>query len=215
MIRENPFFYYPFFLALTLGLVVLLCTNKGEVVLFINHRHTPFFDALFYYGTTLGNGLFYLLVILVLFAIRYGYAFIGTVSFSITGLLILFLKRVVFSSIVRPTVFFGGEDLHYVEGVKILSYHSFPSGHTAMAFSLFCLLALLIPRKRVDLLLVLMALIAGVSRIYLVQHFFIDVYFGAIIGVLFTTLTYHFITGSEWYKSKRLFQRGLLKNKVY
>ena len=61
---------------------------------------------------------------------------------------------------------------------------SFPSGHTLSAFALFGYLALLSAHKRwVALALFLTALLVGLSRIYLIQHFLEDVYAGSIFGM--------------------------------
>jgi membrane-associated phospholipid phosphatase len=64
---------------------------------------------------------------------------------------------------------------------------SFPSGHTAGAFCLFCFLAILLPPryKAWGLLFFVLALAVGYSRMYLAAHFFIDVYVGSIIATVF------------------------------
>jgi membrane-associated phospholipid phosphatase len=38
--------------------------------------------------------------------------------------------------------------------------------------------------------LLVAALLVGLSRIYLMEHFWIDVYFGSLIGILITLLVY-------------------------
>ena len=59
---------------------------------------------------------------------------------------------------------------------------SFPSGHTGAAFTGFFLLAAWARDARVAAACFAGAAVAGFSRIYLVQHFFADVYAGALIG---------------------------------
>ena len=162
--------------------------EKGQDVLFVNSLHSPFLDYLFYYGTLLGDGLLYLLFGIALSWRNFRLSLIAILSFSITGLLVQFLKKVIFSDVARPSVFLAGEPLHFVEGVKILGRYSFPSGHSAIAFSLFCLVSLMVKEKKWGVAFIAMALIGGISRIYLVQHFFVDVYFGAILGVVVTSL---------------------------
>lgn len=184
----NPWFYIPFLLALAAGGYGLTLFEKGQDVLFINGLHSPFFDNLFYYGTTLGNGLLYLFVGLALAWRNLRASFIALLCFAVTGGLAQFLKKAVFSEMMRPSVLLADESLHVVEGVKILARYSFPSGHSATVFSLFCLLALMVKEKKWGIAFVLMALVGGISRIYLAQHFFIDVYVGAIIGVAVTSL---------------------------
>jgi len=67
-------------------------------------------------------------------------------------------------------------------------FRSFPSGHTTGAFSMFFLLACLLPERhrRFGILFFFVALIVGYSRMYLAAHFFADIYAGSLIGVGFT-----------------------------
>lgn len=186
----NLWFYLPFFLSLSFGAVILLSVEKGKDVLFVNSLCAPFFDYLFYYGTELGNGLLYVIVILALLFLNVRNAIVAIVCFALSGISVQFLKRVVFDGMMRPAAILSEENLHFVEGVKIFKNFSFPSGHTAIAFSLFCLLSQFIHPRWLGLPFIFMALIGGFSRIYLVQHFFVDVYFGAILGVGITSFVW-------------------------
>lgn len=62
-----------------------------------------------------------------------------------------------------------------------LSDYSFPSGHTTASFSIASTLALNIPR--ISLIVFFLALIIGISRIYLGVHYPTDVAAGIILGV--------------------------------
>ncbi|GIV32991.1 MAG: phosphatase PAP2 family protein [Chitinophagales bacterium] len=186
----NAWFYIPYLAALAAGIFILKNFEKGQDVLFLNQMHHPALDVLFAYGTFLGDGLMYLIVVAVLVFFSYRKAFVALICFAITGLVVQVLKRIVFPEIYRPSVFLSGYELHFVEGVKILSRYSFPSGHSAMAFSLFSLLSQLVKPRWYGLIFICLALIGGISRIYLVQHFFIDVYFGSLIGVAVTTIVW-------------------------
>ena len=73
--------------------------------------------------------------------------------------------------------------LPQVEGVHLHHYHSFPSGHTTAAFALFMTLCLLTDKKPLHFIYFILAALGGYSRIYLSQHFAIDVFAGSIIGV--------------------------------
>ena len=60
------------------------------------------------------------------------------------------------------------------------------------AFAIFTLVALLIKNKKGGaLVLFILAIIVGLSRIYLVQHFLKDVYLGGIMGVLIAFLIFN------------------------
>lgn len=212
LFRNHVSFLLPYSIALVLGLFALFSFEKGELLLWINHNHKPLLDVLFYYGTYLGNGLIYLLIIFIFGFRNLGMAFIGFISFLQTSVFVTILKRLIFSDMQRPKAYFDGVvDLYFVQGVEVWSQYSFPSGHTAAAFSLFCFLTLAIPNKKLGLLFILCALIGGISRIYLVQHFFMDVYVGSIIGVIISVVNFYWITNSQWFsrqswKSKGLFQ---------
>jgi membrane-associated phospholipid phosphatase len=72
--------------------------------------------------------------------------------------------------------------LHRVEGVSIHSLHSFPSGHTQTAFLIFTFLALFCKRTAMAYVLIFTAALVSLSRVYLLQHFFVDIWIGSIIG---------------------------------
>lgn len=63
--------------------------------------------------------------------------------------------------------------------------NSFPSGHSLGAFALFSLLAFFLPKRSGYVTaMFFLAISVGVSRVYLVQHFWQDVYAGSLVGVV-------------------------------
>ncbi len=64
--------------------------------------------------------------------------------------------------------------------ITIPHSHSFPSGHSAVAFSAATVLAVLVPRAAPAFLL--LALAIGYSRIYVGVHWPLDVVGGALVG---------------------------------
>jgi membrane-associated phospholipid phosphatase len=79
-----------------------------------------------------------------------------------------------------------GVKLNTVPGVEIHSYNTFPSGHTLTAFSILILSIVAFPKmpKIYQSFLFLLAVLCGLSRIILVQHWPLDVAGGAFLGVL-------------------------------
>jgi membrane-associated phospholipid phosphatase len=139
----------------------------------------------------LGEGGFLTLVAVVLLFTRLKYFFVYLIDISVVGIVIGFLKVQMFPDHVRPSLFFNGQyKLHFAEGIPVLTLYSFPSGHTAVAFAVFFLLAIYIKRTWVSMVLLCMALLVGLSRMYLMEHFWIDVYFGSLVGILITLLVY-------------------------
>ena len=113
----------------------------------------------------------------------------------------------------RPTAFMANSCiLHYVPGVKVYMAHSFPSGHTATAFAMFFMLSIISKSNYSKLFFFLSALIVGFSRVYLLQHFFIDVYFGSIVGTLFALINYVLFTRYWEYKNNDWHNLGIVTN---
>ena len=194
ILKTNASFFFPYLIFIVLGALLLIINTKVEIQLSFNSFHNSFFDSFFYYATYFGDGLMALLVVIILMAVKYKYAFIVGVSNIISALITQTLKQTVFANAVRPKKFFEGiHDLYFVPGVQNYLYNSFPSGHSTCAFSLYLALALLVKNKTLKLLFFIVALLIGYSRIYLSQHFFEDVYAGSLIGVSITIMVYYFI----------------------
>ena len=191
--KKNYFTLLQFAFIITGGIAIAF-VKKGELELFINQQLThPFLDVLFKYLTYLGDGFMLLPVFIMLLFIKFRWAAILAITALYQLLIVHINKRILFSGMVRPKAFFEGYHLHFVEGVKVHSYNSFPSGHTATAFAIFYLLALMSGKKSWSIFFFLLSIATGFSRIYLMQHFFIDVYAGSIAGCLATLLAVYTI----------------------
>lgn len=174
---------YLLFLAITGGF--LLVFSKEEIHLFSNNMHSRLADIFFTYLTYLGDGLSIAIFFVLLLFISFRKAFIVGLSGLLGGMLAQFFKRVVFEDVPRPKPYFEGiAELYFVPGVDVHTTLSLPSGHTATAFALFFVLATFSSRNSVKLVCLVAALLVGYSRIYLSQHFLIDVYIGSILGTI-------------------------------
>lgn len=172
--------------ALTLAYPVL-SAPKGAIELAINARHHPAFDLAFRYLTFLGDGTILALVFVLglLFSYRLSLHTVFLTLF-LSAFMLLF-KEWLFDGLPRPRAFFGDSvALHFVDGVDVYYKDTFPSGHTATAFALAAMLAALYGSGRPALTsaLFVLATLAGFSRVYLMQHFAVDVYAGAAVGLL-------------------------------
>ncbi len=196
--KKNTPFLLVYLAFLIIGAVILANYSKGALHISFNHYHSPFFDIVFSYLTYLGEGIMVVLAVIILLTVSYRSALIVSISNIIASLLTQLLKRAVFDDYVRPKKFFEGVyDLYFVPGVDNHLYYSFPSGHTTCAFSLYFALALLVNNKLYKFLLFIIALLVGYSRVYLSQHFFMDIYAGSIIGVGITYVVFYVINGIE------------------
>ncbi|WP_200974890.1 phosphatase PAP2 family protein [Echinicola sp. 20G] len=202
------FFY---FFTLIIGGIVLLNAPKGDYELFINRHHFLLADLFFSNVTYLGDGLVFLAVFPVLLLFRYGYALLCVFNAAIHMIVCVVLKQLVFLNAPRPAAFFKDIDLVQVAGVPMHHWHSFPSGHTATAFALTTMLAMIFPKRhRYQVLMVLIAVTVGFSRVYLMQHFIGDVMAGSILGVGSALLARVIVR--KYFKG-RAFKRGLLPKK--
>jgi len=99
----------------------------------------------------------------------------------------------------RPSTVFGHlhQVFYHVPGVDVYTWDSFPSGHTAISFGIFCLLALVSTKDSSKFLFFLCAFLVGYSRIYLAEHFITDVIAASLIGVSSAIFTYSIFTHSK------------------
>lgn len=184
--RGNKYFYYIYFLCLIAGAFVFATIDKGDMVLWLNGSHTPFLDKFFLYTTFVGDGLFFAAVIIILLFWRIRYSIVGLVVFASSGLMTQLLKRIF--DMPRPRGVMAESAIHFVEGATLYHHHAFPSGHTTTAFALFLFLSAIIPAKYVGPLFAVLAVVVAFSRVYLAQHFYMDIYFGSMVGVGMATL---------------------------
>ncbi|MDH5366487.1 MAG: phosphatase PAP2 family protein [Cyclobacteriaceae bacterium] len=193
MKKHNPsqLFYKVYIILFSIGILSLFFIEKGDMVILINGFNNPFSDLFFKYVTYIGDGILFVPLILGLVFIRYSFAIMGTIIAVSHGLLLSLLKKIIFKGEPRPTAYFEDTSmLHFVEGVKVHTSNSFPSGHTATAFAFCLFLTFLVNRKSWSSIFLVLALLAGYSRIYLLQHFYMDVVVGGFIGTLVTIITW-------------------------
>ncbi|WP_431160804.1 phosphatase PAP2 family protein [Flagellimonas beolgyonensis] len=184
---------FPFFLLIVIFFPIIFLT-KGTVVLAVNSSRTPFFDVFFSKASALGNAITVIFAVLLVLKFKLKWLAIFLLAFAFQIVLVLLFKKGIYSGELRPYLYFKnaglGDLLHLVEGVKIRYVNTFPSGHTATIFYLTSFFALLSRNRTASWVLVVLGFIVGLSRIYLVQHFFVDVYFGMLFGLLSSVFAY-------------------------
>ena len=145
------------------------------------------------YITQLGGVIFTVSLTLVLIAFGKSYlrylGFEVLIALSVTTLVVQVIKKIV--SRERPYNILKDINTFNLE----LHDYSFPSGHTASSFCIATVLYLNIPQLMIPGMLV--ALLVGISRIYLAVHYPSDVFVGFIVGSITSVLTHshllHFI----------------------
>lgn len=176
----------------------ILISDKASIHLSINNLHSPFFDQFFKKTTILGEGLFAIAVAIIFLLISFKHAIAHFLAFSISGILAQFFKKVIFTHSPRPKLFFESiTELRFVEGVSMATQHSFPSGHTTTAFAIFITMAFMVQSKLLKSIFLFCAVLVGYSRMYLSQHFLIDITFGSLLGTTCAIITYYQLNKSN------------------
>lgn len=182
VVKREVFFIYTLFFAASIVFISIF--NKYVLHLKINQFHTSFFDVFFKYTTFLGDGVVFGVLAVVFLFIKRKMFYVFVVSGVLTLLITHLFKKILFKGILRPAAALSDETLHLVDGVKMAMLNSFPSGHTTTAFAIFTILCLYFAKCKSQYLWVSLAIIAGLSRVYLSQHFLIDIFFGSFIGII-------------------------------
>ena len=183
LFRQNKIYFAALISILMFCAVFLLMNGKAAAFISLNAYHPFFLNVFFINYTFIGDGIFALCLIAAIFFYykrkQQGLALLY--SFLISGLIVQVIKNLVDSP--RPRLFFeAGQYLHFIDGVSLANNSSFPSGHTATAFAIATVMALMMKDKSLQLLILIAAILVGYSRIYLAQHFLLDVLIGALIG---------------------------------
>ena len=194
-----PFLVPTLVLALVLG-TLLLFFPKGELHLLLCQPHTAFLDKVVPLFTNLVDWLPYLTVVLLLFY-RAGWATFLASNLLLSTLIVQPIKHIVHAP--RPLTWFAENmpdvALPLVEGVKMNLWLSFPSGHTTTFFVLFFSISIILCAENIrgknilSLLCFLLATFGAYTRIYLSQHFALDVFAGILIASFTTILLYYFL----------------------
>jgi len=180
-------FYIPYIFFVIAFIVLIVSNEKADLHLWLSSFNTQTADIFFKIFTTVGGSFPYYVVGILLFY-RYRLAVFILITQIASGLFSVFLKQTWNEP--RPITYFlenyPNVELHQVAGVHLHSFHSFPSGHTITAFAFFMALSFFTKRSALHFLYFILAALAGYSRIYLSQHFALDVLVGSIIGVAVT-----------------------------
>jgi membrane-associated phospholipid phosphatase len=188
---SNRSFLIMYLVSIIILLPFLVYFSKSEVHMYMNNIHAPWADFFFKYITNLGSGLVVVLVAILYLFLSFRKSLIISASGIACGLIVQILKQLIFNQMVRPIKFFQGVGhLHLIDGVQMLSYNSFPSGHSATIFALCLCLAAFSRTTKWKIILFCIAVLVAFSRIYLSQHFLADTYFGSMIGILTAFFAY-------------------------
>lgn len=217
---KQHFIYIGLYLLLFIVLGYVLLTNdKFDIHRWINKRVTnDVTGMLFSYLTHIGDGVFAILLILIMMFFSIRNAMYILLSYVGASLVTTILKNLVYADYYRPYFMFKyytGDKLNLVDDVEILSKFSFPSGHATSAFAVFFCLLFMSKNHFLKLLCFAMACIAAFSRTYLSQHWLVDIYVGSLIGVSFSVVMYlWFFSNIKWAHLNITLQQFLAQRKA-
>lgn len=170
---------------------------KGMDVVWINGHHTPILDDFFKTITNLGDGIIFLPIAAFTLFVGFRYFIALAVSAAVHGLIVSLFKHVLFHGAERPRSFLNPDLLHFVPGVHVHSINTFPSGHTATAFCAAMAITLITKNRIIGVITLTLSLLIGYSRIYLAQHFLMDVVAGGVVGSVTTFLIWQLIESNQ------------------
>lgn len=212
LLKINYGFFFPYLVFLSIGLIIFLYSNKGDILIYINKNHNDILDIFYKFITNLGEGYYFAFIIIIMGLYRVKYFIQGLLLFASSGLIAQLLKQGFDEP--RPISYFGNSIvLNFVEGVDVYSWNSFPSGHSSSAFTIFLFFSFLIKNQFIKFIFFVIALNVAISRIYLVQHFFIDIYFGSLLGTIVTIFLYNYLENSKILNGTKWYNYQLIKKK--
>jgi membrane-associated phospholipid phosphatase len=205
LIKHNIVYILLYIILLSFVGYILLNIDKVPLQREMNtYVGNSFLDLFLAYVTHLGDGLFAVLIALVFLFKNVRVSLYILFSYAGAGVVSYVLKHLIYYEVYRPHFVFQyyvREPLKLVEGVDVVAFHSFPSGHALSAFALFFCLLFVSRNHFSKIIFFSLAVLAAYSRVHLSQHWLIDIYVGSIIGVCFSILFYVlFYSTSLWPK---------------
>lgn len=177
------------------ALLILVSTiyGKNECFLWANGNGGKMADFFFKYITHLGDGAIFIpLFIWILWKHKsFWRLIILTAVFS--TIITQGAKLFLFNGAPRPTKAITDAFIHQVAGVEVHQFNSFPSGHTATAFAAYLLILIIHPSKYWLVFGFILTSLIAYSRVYLAQHFPIDLGAGIFAAVISVVLSYSII----------------------
>jgi membrane-associated phospholipid phosphatase len=167
-------------------------------------------DQFFRFFTYFGDAILWIpMLAYIIWKKKKLYLPLATGSFALVTILVQVCKYFIVPDEPRPTTFItDGSYIHTVEGVAVHSISSFPSGHTATAFTFFLMICLMSRKSWWLPVGFVTACLVGYSRVYLAQHFPLDVAAGIIVAIVSVSASIPF---QRWSDKRNLKVTGEMK----
>lgn len=161
-----------------------------QIFMFLNGSHTPLTDIFWLSFTTLGDGLLICMILGCFLLINPRIAIAGLAVFLLASIVVNLVKYMIPSA--RPLELM---QIVHVTG-PALRWGSFPSGHTAAGLSASLVLMSYAHGYSMKVMVSFIAVLIGLSRIFVGAHFPSDVLWGAICAIT----TYYIVRITIWSK---------------
>ncbi len=195
-------------------LTLVLRVERFELHRLMHPFHSDGSDMFFTYFTHLADGLVPLALSLILLgAGSYRSFLMMGAGCGLGAIVTQLLKRLPFADVDRPFMFMKElGDLHWIPGLDLHHHFSFPSGHATAAFNMFFALAVLVPGKWKGVVFGMLAVLLAYSRVYLSQHFTVDILAGSAIGTVTSMLVHWWLYRSS-FAQRAWLSRGLVRHR--
>jgi membrane-associated phospholipid phosphatase len=213
LICDNKDFIIPFIVYMAFICVPLGIMGNDALFLYLNNYNSKFADFIFLNITNMGDAIVAVILIIVLLLVSFRESLTFLTITLLLAIVVTVLKDYIFPELDRPVAYFGpSKVLRLVAGYHPPMLSTFPSGHTATAFSVGLYLAILSKNRFIKLSLFFIASIVSYSRIYLSAHFPADLAVGASLAVLITILCYYL---SRRVKNSWIDRKIVFKEKIF
>lgn len=158
-----------------------LVQAEGQFLLYIQENlRFNWLNPIFKFITFLGDlGWFWLLLTLIFLIVRKSRR-TGMIMFASAGINIFLVNVILKNAFARTRPYIIFESLISLVGEE--SDFSFPSGHSAISFSVATVILLCLPKK-FGIPAIVLAFLISVSRLYVGVHYPTDVICGILIGI--------------------------------
>lgn len=186
-------FKIAFILCLAIALPLFLSAylySRESVFLWLNGDLGNMGDFSFVSFSLLAEGWMWIPYFILLFGwFKKDHLFI-LLNFLISTLLTQLPKNLFWDQLSRPMASgIPHDQIHTVKGVTLNMWNSFPSGHTATAFTIYLVTVFFFPKKEIVILGAFYAIACGYSRVYLAQHFPLDVAGGIVVALITVSIS--------------------------
>ena len=185
--------YKPQFITLSIIFFCLL----GPIIFYnkelfwkINAIGPSFLDLPMYILTSLADGIFIVIFVMILYPQAKSNTISTLVALIIISVLIQTIKTPL--NLDRPPLAFYGSKKIFILGSKLTSY-SFPSGHSA-AIMAFVRFLISFTKKKYYSIFIVIGILTCLSRVYVGVHFPFDIWVGSFMGYFVASLCINFLS---------------------